>query len=66
MFTFLATFAAFGVAVFGLAVGVVVSGRRLRGSCGGEDACACADWKARTCPRRRAVAGSGGRPSDPE
>lgn len=35
MHVFLISFAIFGLAIFGMAVGVVFSNRRIRGSCGG-------------------------------
>ena len=55
METFLATLVIFGVVVLAMAVGAIVQGRRLRGSCGGtgED-CSCSALKARSCPRRQA------------
>ncbi|MEM9353489.1 MAG: hypothetical protein AAGA92_10795 [Planctomycetota bacterium] len=36
MTTFLITLTAFGVALAGMAIGVIVSDRRIRGSCGGS------------------------------
>jgi len=53
MATFLATFAAFCVAVLALSIGLL-DGRSLRGSCGGPDRCTCTMAEARTCPRRAA------------
>jgi hypothetical protein len=54
MVTFLATFAAFALIVLALGVGLLVDGRRLRGSCGGVGDCHCNAWRARRCPRRAA------------
>ncbi len=55
MQTLLATFLIFGVVMLLLATGVIVSGRRLRGSCGGtgED-CSCDDAKQKDCSRKSA------------
>jgi hypothetical protein len=37
-----------------MGVGLLLSGRRLRGSCGANDSCACsADDAPAHCPRRR-------------
>ena len=42
METFLAALIVFGLVMFAMAIGVLFSGRRLRGSCGGsEDSCSC-------------------------
>jgi len=54
--TFVLTLAGFVFALAAMAVGVIVSGRRLRGSCGGvaSDACACkrAGTLPAACPRK--------------
>lgn len=60
MTTFIAAFAIIALAVAGMAIGVILSGRKLKGSCGGlnsieglESACvAC----VRPCAKRRAAA----------
>jgi len=54
MATFVAAAAVFGLAVVAMAVGVLVQGRRLRGSCGrtGGD-CLCSPLAARHCALRR-------------
>ena len=54
MATFLAAFVIFAVVVSAMALGVIVQGRRLRGSCGGvgQD-CTCSALAARACPIRR-------------
>ena len=42
METFLAALIVFGLVMFAMAIGVLFSGRRLRGSCGGVgDDCTC-------------------------
>jgi len=57
--TFLATLVVFGFAVIAMAIGVMVQGRRLQGSCGGaERDCACSVLEARRCARRRAAEGA--------
>jgi len=54
MATFVATLAVFGIAVLAMAVGVLVQGKRLRGSCGGTGkACTCTPIAARQCSLRR-------------
>ena len=53
MITFLAALAVILVVVLGMAVGVILQGRRLRGSCGltGDD-CHCSALQARRCEHR--------------
>jgi hypothetical protein len=42
METFLAALVVFALAMFAMAIGLLLSGRRLRGSCGGVgDSCRC-------------------------
>ncbi len=55
MTTFLATLAVVAVVVFAMALGAILQGRRLRGSCGltGDD-CACSALRARNCEHVRA------------
>ena len=43
MQTLLLTFALFGLVMLGMAVGVIFSGRRIKGSCGGLNAISGAD-----------------------
>lgn len=38
VYVFLASFAAFGLALLAMSIGVIVSNRRIRGSCGGLSA----------------------------
>ena len=57
MQTFLATFAVFLIAAAAMAVGVVFSNRRLRGSCGGtRPDCSCTLAEQSGCPRRKSPA----------
>jgi len=52
--TFLATLVIFGTVLSAMAVGVVLQGRRLRGSCGGTGQdCSCSPLAARACPIRK-------------
>jgi len=54
METLLATIAVFGAVMAAMAVGVVVHGRRLKGSCGGTGVgCTCSPLAAGACPVRR-------------
>jgi hypothetical protein len=55
MATFVAAAFVFGLAVLAMAVGALVQGRRLRGSCGRTgEACLCSPLAARHCELRRA------------
>jgi len=48
--TFLLTLAAFGTVILAMAVGVMFTGRRLQGSCGGTGTnCSCSADKQREC-----------------
>jgi hypothetical protein len=50
METFLATALIFGLAMVGMAIGVIVSNRELKGSCGGTGkACSCTEEARRDC-----------------
>ena len=50
MITFLATLAVVLLTVTGMALGVMIQGKRLRGSCGlTDDDCACTALQARLC-----------------
>ena len=51
--TFLATLAVFAIVVTAMAVGALVQGKRLKGSCGGSGkACECSPLAARHCRLR--------------
>jgi hypothetical protein len=53
MITFLASLAVFGLVFGAMSLGVVIQGRRLRGSCGGSgQGCQCSPLAARHCPLR--------------
>ena len=55
MATFLATLTVFGLAVCAMALGAMIQGKRLKGSCGGTGkACECSALKARSCQMRHA------------
>ena len=57
--TFLVTLLVFGTVVLAMSVGVLVQGKRLKGSCGSTgEACACSPLAARNCPVRRPEASS--------
>jgi hypothetical protein len=54
MDTFLATLVLFLVVVGVMAIGVLVTGRSLRGSCGGTGAgCECSEERRRACASKR-------------
>ncbi len=59
MDTFLATLVLFGAVIAAMAIGVAVSGRSLRGSCGGVGGklCPCTPSEREAC-RAKAAAGS--------
>lgn len=59
MTTFIATFAMLAFLMAIMAVGVMVSGRRLRGSCGGVPGkeCSCSVTDRRACERKVAAEG---------
>lgn len=56
MTTFFLTLILFGALMAIMAVGVVLSGRRLRGSCGGVPGsdCSCSTTERKACERRAA------------
>ncbi|MGI9432477.1 MAG: (Na+)-NQR maturation NqrM [Myxococcota bacterium] len=52
--TFLVTLLVFGTVILAMSLGVLVQGKRLKGSCGGTGkACSCSPLAARNCPVRR-------------
>jgi hypothetical protein len=55
MQTFIAALAVFGIAVVVMSLGVIVQGKRLRGSCGGTgENCHCSSVGAYSCDTRKA------------
>ncbi len=50
---FLLTLSAFALAMLVMAVGVIVSGKTLKGSCGGPNACECISGRIGRCPRNQ-------------
>ena len=60
MQTLLATLVLMGLLMLAMGVGAIVSGRRLRGSCGGVGgpACECDATKRAACARTKAQASS--------
>ena len=60
MATFVATLCVFGLAVLAMALGVLVQGKRLQGSCGATGkACKCSPLAARHCPLREQAESAG-------
>ncbi|HET8939578.1 MAG TPA: hypothetical protein VFN67_39335 [Polyangiales bacterium] len=59
MSTFIATFVVLAFLMASMALGVVFSGRRLRGSCGGvpNTDCSCNMSERRACQRKAAAEG---------
>jgi hypothetical protein len=58
MDTFFATLILFGVVMAAMAIGVMVSGRRLKGSCGGTgEECVCDDEARRSCALKARTSG---------
>lgn len=54
MATYIAALLIFGLAIGGMALGVIFQGRRLQGSCGGTGLdCTCDALAARSCPLRK-------------
>lgn len=54
MATFIAALAVFGLATSAMALGVIIQGKRLRGSCGGTGKdCECSPLAARDCKLRK-------------
>ncbi len=54
MQTFLATFLFFGAVMAAMAIGVMIHGRRLKGSCGGTGGdCPCDEAAQQECELRR-------------
>ena len=59
MDTFVAALIVFALAMLAMAVGVLLSGRRLRGSCGGDgEACRCDASARAACALTKRQAGS--------
>lgn len=61
MSTILATILVFALAMAGMAVGVIFSNRRLKGSCGGTGRdCTCDDATRKDCDLKKAADAAGG------
>ena len=59
MQTFLASFLLFAAIMAAMAIGVMVHGRRLRGSCGGLGGdCPCDEAARETCKLKKQAAGA--------
>ena len=59
MATFLATLVVFGLVTIAMALGVIIQGKRLQGSCGGSGKdCQCSPLAARNCELRRVKSGA--------
>ncbi|MBW2288878.1 MAG: hypothetical protein JRG80_19825 [Deltaproteobacteria bacterium] len=59
METFLAALVVFALAMFAMAIGMLLSGRRLRGSCGGVgDSCHCSTAARARCAHSKRQAES--------
>ena len=57
MATFIATATVFGLVVLAMALGAMIQGKKLKGSCGGTGQdCECSPLAARTCRLRREMA----------
>jgi len=57
MATFIATATVFGLVVLAMALGAMIQGKKLKGSCGGTGRdCECSPLAARTCRLRREMA----------
>ncbi len=59
MTTFLIAFFIIGIAIVGMAIGVIVGRPAIKGSCGGlnqlglnQSDCACSEQKKKVCPKR--------------
>ena len=51
--TILLTIGVLGAVMFGMAIGVIIAGKRLKGSCGGiANNCGCSDAQRRDCETR--------------
>jgi hypothetical protein len=50
--TFLASLVVFALVVLVMSLGVLIQGRRLKGSCGASEGCHCSPLAARHCPER--------------
>lgn len=63
METFLVTFVFFAAVMAAMAIGVIVHGRHLKGSCGGVGGdCPCDEAAQRECELKRRAAEREGRP----
>ncbi len=65
MTTIIITFIMVAVLMAAMAIGVIVRGTPLRGSCGGADDCSCEQAGKKVCAKRRAERDAQAQKDDP-